>query len=50
MQGIQKALGRGMHPGIDRIPAQFVIFGYVVHYSAGPGFLDDGEFESLALG
>ncbi len=43
-ESTKTSLGCQMHPGVDRIPANFVFSGYLGDFPSGPSFLDDGEF------
>jgi hypothetical protein len=43
-EGMKTSLGCQMHPGVDRVPANFVFSGYLGDFPSGPSFLDDGEF------
>jgi len=42
---MEASLSSGMHPGIDGIPTHLILSCDLGNLAAGPGFLDDGEFD-----
>jgi len=41
---MEASLGGQLHPGIDRVPTDLILSGDLGNLTAGPGFLNDGEF------
>jgi len=42
---MEASLSSGMHPGIDGVPTDLILSRDLGNLTAGPGFLDDGEFD-----